>query len=371
VTDRRLLIVVLAVGLVGAACGARQPAAHGKAKLTAREIFARAKPAIVRIEAAGDRVGTGFVLDARGVIATNLHVVAGAKQIKVQVLDGSTYDVKRVDAIDLDRDLALIEIEPKKPMPTVALGDSDKLATGDPVVAIGNPMGVLDDTVSDGLISSVRVLSEKLTILQISAPISQGSSGGPLFNAEGEVIGVATAILTQGQNLNFGVPGNYLKPLLAQRAPMSLDEFAAKTTAPEEEAEGGGGKPHITRKVPVHDVSVLDGCSATDMEEIFKGISEAIQSGAPLYNSGNHEACYRIYEGTSMRFEREAPCPGVRAAFGDGLLRASTMTSWTEKAWALRDTFDGMLDVLERKAKTMTATPGGTGGATGTGTQHP
>jgi hypothetical protein len=222
----------------------------------------------------------------------------------------------------------------------------------------------------------VRVLSEKLTILQISAPISPGSSGGPLFNSYGEVIGVATAILTQGQNLNFGVPGNYLKPLIAQRTPMSLDEFAAKTTAPDEEdgGGGGGGKPHIQRKVPVHDVSILDGCNAADMEELFKGISEAIQSGAPLYNSGNHEACYRIYEGTSMRFEREAPCPGVRAAFGDGLLRASTMSNWTEKAWALRDTFDGMLDVLERKAKTMTATPGGAGpaGSQGAGAkQHP
>jgi hypothetical protein len=367
VTVRRLLITVLAVGLVG--CGAKQPASHARAKLSPREIFAKSKPAIVRIEAGGDRIGTGFAVDAKGVIATNLHVVAGAKEINVQLADGTKYEVKRVDAIDLDRDLALIEIEPKQPMPTLSLGDSDKLATGDPVVAIGNPMGVLDDTVSDGLISSVRVLSEKLTILQISAPISPGSSGGPLFNSYGEVIGVATAILTQGQNLNFGVPGNYIKPLIAQRTPMSLDEFAAKTTAPEGEEEGEkNGHAKIQRKVPVHDVSILDGCSASDMEDIFKGISEAIQSGAPLYNSGNHEACYRIYEGTSMRFEREAPCPGVRAAFGDGLLRASTMSSWTEKSWALRDTFDGMLDVLERKAKSMTASPGGPAGSTNAGT---
>jgi hypothetical protein len=344
--------VLLAVVELGG-CGARQPA--GKAKMSAREIAARSEPAIVRIEAGGDRIGTGFAIDPAGVIATNLHVVAGAREIKIHTLDGATYDVKRVDAIDLDRDLALVHIDPSKPLPTIPLGDSDKLAAGDPVIAIGNPMGVLDYTVSDGLISSVRVLSRQLTVLQISAPISPGSSGGPLFNSYGEVIGVATAILTEGQNLNFGVPGNYLKPLLAQHAPMSLDEFAQKTTAPSHDEHAGNGQPDvkIQRKIPVHDVAILDGCSAEDMADIYKGISEAIESGAPLYNAGNHEACYRIYEGASMRFEREAPCAGVRAAFGDGLLRASTMQSWTEKAWAMRDTFDGMLDVLERKARAM------------------
>ncbi len=338
---------------LGAACGAHQPTASGRTKLTPREIAARSEPAIVRIESLPDRVGTGFAIDPSGVIATNLHVVAGARAIRVHLLDGTTYDVKRVDAIDLDRDLALIQIDPKQPLPTIPLGDSDKVAAGDPVIAIGNPMGVLDYSVSDGLISSVRVLSETLTVLQISAPISQGSSGGPLFNSYGEVIGVATAILTQGQNLNFGVPGNYIRALLAKRTPMSLDEFAQKTSPPQEDDQHAGPDVKIARKVPIHELSVLDGCSATDMQDIFQGVSQAIESGAPLYNSGNHEACYRIYEGTSMHFEKEAPCQGVRAAFGDGLLRASTMQSWTERAWALRDTFDGMLDLLERKARAM------------------
>ena len=228
----RLRSIACAWIVLASACGARQPSGHGK--LSARDIAARSEPAIVRIEAGGDRIGTGFALDPSGVIATNLHVVAGARDIKVHTLDGAVYDVKRVDAIDLDRDLALIDIDPKKPLPVLALGDSDKLAAGDPVVAIGNPMGVLDYTVSDGLISSVRVLSKQLTVLQISAPISPGSSGGPLFNSYGEVIGVATAILTQGQNLNFGVPGNYLKTLMSTRTPMTLDEFAARTTGGDE-----------------------------------------------------------------------------------------------------------------------------------------
>ncbi|MCE9572791.1 MAG: S1C family serine protease [Deltaproteobacteria bacterium] len=337
--------------LAAAACGAPHAATPAApTKLTPRDIVTRSKPAIVRIEAGGERIGTGFALDPSGVIATNLHVVAGAREIVVEMLDGTKYEVKRIDAIDLDRDLALIDIDPPKPVPVIALGDSDQVAAGDPVIAIGNPMGVLEYSVSDGLISSVRVLSERLTVLQISAPISQGSSGGPLFNASGEVIGVSTAILSGGQNLNFGVPGNYLKAMLAAKAPMSLDEFATQTAPPDPTVAVGNGVT-IQRHVPNHPLSLLDGCNEAAMVDVFKGISDAIASGAPLYNAGNHEACYRIYEGTAIKFEREGGCVGVRAAFGDGLLRAGTVDSFTEKAWAMRDAFDGLLDVIERRAQ--------------------
>lgn len=342
--------------LLVAACGGHARAPAAPVKLTARDIVTRSKPAIVRIEAGGERIGTGFALDASGVIATNLHVVAGARQITVELLDGTKYEVQRVDAIDLERDLALIDIDPPKPIPVIALGDSDQVAAGDPVIAIGNPMGVLEYSVSDGLISSVRVLSSKLTVLQISAPISQGSSGGPLFNAAGEVIGVSTAILSGGQNLNFGVPGNYLKAMLATKAPLSLDEFANQTQPPDPTVAVGNGVT-IQRRVPNHPLSVLDGCNEAAMIEVFQGISQAIASGAPLYNAGNHEACYRIYEGTAIKFEREGGCPGVRAAFGDGLLRAGTVDSFTEKSWAMRDMFDGLLDVLERRAQAQQLQP--------------
>src|SRR5690606_4902909 len=110
----------------------------------------------------------------------------------------------RVIAVDADRDLAIIEIDAPGKLPTLPLGNSDIVMPGDSVVVIGNPMR-LDFTVSDGLISSVRPVDNDV-ILQISAPISQGSSGGPLFNSFGEVIGVATMVSSEGQNLNFGVP---------------------------------------------------------------------------------------------------------------------------------------------------------------------
>jgi serine protease Do len=343
----RFFPVVIAVA-ASMACGST---VKGKkqTRLTPKEIVDRSKAAIVRIEVGNDRVGTGFVVDREGAIATNLHVVVGAADIKVRTLDGTVLTVPRVLALDPDHDLALIDVDPRQPLPVLALGDSDKVSAGDPVIAIGNPLGVLDYTVSDGLISSVRAVSPELTLLQISAPISQGSSGGPLFNSFGEVIGVATAIFNEGQNLNFGVPSNYVRKMSATRKPMTVAEFA-ELTRPRDPTIESGGKT-IVRKVPRHDVSIFEGCTEKQVEEAVKSIGQAIELGAPLYNSGNHEACYRIYEGTSIRFERESGCKGVREAFGAGLLRSSTLESYTEKAWALRDMFDGLLEVAMRHAK--------------------
>lgn len=334
--------------------------------MTAKDIVQQSTDAIVRIEAGdaatGDKVGTGFILDKSGLIATNLHVIAGSREITVKLHDGTPYKVMQIAGIDPGRDLAVVQIKPIKPLPTVRLGDSDQMSAGDPVTAIGNPLGVFDYSVSSGLISQVRPVctaSEAkcppggLTLLQISAPISQGSSGGPLFNQFGEVVGVTTLIVAQGQSINFAVPGNYLKPLMAQPTAISMDKFAADTRSEDELSEDpsatGGGVGKIVRKVPDHPIKVLEGCSDTQLSEVIEAISSAIDIGAPLYNRGDIEACYRIYEGTSAKLERDPPCPGVGKAFGEGLLRASTLASWKEKAWALRDTFDGLIDVAMRR----------------------
>jgi serine protease Do len=210
--------------------------------------------------------------------------------------------------------------------------------------------------VSDGLISSVRQVSDDLTILQISAPISQGSSGGPLFNQYGEVIGVATFISGGGQNLNFGIPSNYLRPLLTRNdhiTPQALAEAIQREYSAAQQQQRG--RP--ARQVPEHALTILDGCSRDAMDHAVEEITNAIRAGAPVYNQGNHEACFRIYEGAAIRLERELECPGVRDALGQGLLRASTLQDFTAKAWAMRDAFDGVLGVITRKV-----TPDAAGG---------
>ena len=332
-----------------------------RTQLTTKEIVDRATPSVVRIEA-GKGVGTGFVVGADGRIATNLHVIEGATQVTVQLADKRRFSVDRVVAVDPARDLAIVQIAAAD-LPVLRLGNSDKVSAGEPVVIIGNPLGVLDYTVSDGLISSVRPLTDDVTVLQTSAPISQGSSGGPLFNNYGEVIGIATFFSTEGQNLNFAIPSNYLRPLLAQRGGLTLAEFAEKIRrarpAPGEckpvrskiETKTPDGKAVvIERNVPCHEPAMLDGCTPEQMLAVFQGIQEAISKGAPIYNAGEHEACFVIYRKVATDAEGDSKmCKGIRGAFGQGLLRAGSVDSFTEKAWVLRDTFDGLLGVLARK----------------------
>ena len=342
-----------ALVLVVAACGAAQ--APPKARLSTKDLVEKSKPAIVRIESIvpgkGTAVGTGFVVDASGLIATNLHVIKDTQSLKVKMLDGKEYAVQRIVAVDPQRDLALVRIA-KKGLPTLPLGNSDEVSAGDRVVAIGNPLGVFDYTVSDGLISAVRQLDANLTVLQISAPISQGSSGGPLFNPYGEVIGVATAVSAEGQNLNIGVPSNYLRAMVASpgRGESIADWTARFRNAPTTSAECGdiGG-----RKIPCHDVAILDSCTPDHVAQVFLAIQEAIHKGAPIYNAGEHEACFVIYRKVAETFASDnTVCKGVRDAFGHGLMRAEATSDFTAKAWAMRDTFDGLLVVIKKKVTT-------------------
>jgi S1-C subfamily serine protease len=179
------------------------------------ELARSVSPAVVVIETSDKNgnplaQGSGFVVDANGLIATNLHVIKGAYSASVTLANGDTYDTVLVADADARKDLALLQIKAVDLKP-VRFGDSDSVQVGQHVVAVGNPSG-LANSVSDGIVSAVRQL-EGMRVLQISAPISHGSSGGPLLNDSGEVIGVTQATV-EGQNLNLAVPANYLKPML-------------------------------------------------------------------------------------------------------------------------------------------------------------
>jgi len=340
---------ILVVAL--AACGGKSATPAQHPQLTPRQIVDMSSPAIVRIEAGENKVGTGFIVNGKGLIATNLHVIEGESKIHVKLFKDSTeYPVTTIAGFDRGHDLALIWIQPRKQLPVLHLGDSKAVSAGDRVYAIGNPLGVFDYSVTDGLISQVRDLTPDLTILQISAAISPGSSGGPLFNQYGEVVGVTTAIITQGQNINLAVPTNYLRPLIKQPEAIAPEEFAQQTKDAEESehqhADSDADTSAPPRHIPDLPVATWDGCKTEDIQATVKAILEAIDIGAPAYNQMNakgFEECYRIYEGTALKLE-QGGCKGVAKAFGDGLLRAGAITSYKDKAWALRDTFDGLLN---------------------------
>jgi len=162
--------------------------------------------------------GSGFIVSKDGVIVTNYHVIAEGTSAVVKLPDGAFYLVDGVLEFDKARDIAVIKAHGEH-FRTLTLGDSDHVQVGQEVVAIGNPLS-LESTVSNGIVSSVRSIDEKGgKYLQITAPISPGSSGGPLFNMAGQVIGVTTMYLKGGENLNFAIPINAAKNLLlVQRA---------------------------------------------------------------------------------------------------------------------------------------------------------
>jgi hypothetical protein len=204
----------------------------------------------------------------------------------------------------------------------------------------------LADTVSNGLVSGVRKIDENLTVLQISAPIAQGSSGGPIFNDRGEVIGVATAIFSGGQNLNFGMPVNYVKTLLKTRDPVTIDVFAAATA--HFDSPNGNAK----RVVSAFPVGVLDGCSDASMGLMVKTIGSAIEVGAPLYNEGNVLGCYMVYVGAAADLETKLPkgCRLAAKVLEKVRRKAERLKDPSDQAWALRDTFDGLLEAIDKKA---------------------
>ncbi len=162
-------------------------------------------------------LGTGFLVSADGVIVTNYHVIETGNVAIVKFPDGTAFPVDGVLAADKVRDLAIIKIHGKT-FPTVALGDSDRVQVGEEVVAIGNPLS-LESTVSNGIISGVRTDKEAGgKFLQVTAPITHGSSGGPLFNMMGEVIGITTLGFEGAGNLNFAIPVNDAKLLLSHQS---------------------------------------------------------------------------------------------------------------------------------------------------------
>ncbi|HEY4167954.1 MAG TPA: Do family serine endopeptidase, partial [Reyranella sp.] len=169
----------------------------------------------------GTSLGSGFIIDGDGYIVTNNHVIQGAEDITVILRDDTQLKAKLVGS-DSRVDLAVLKVDPpnKKPLPAAHFGDSDKSRVGDWVIAIGNPFG-LGHSVTAGIISARgRALSDSLDdYLQTDAAINKGNSGGPLFNADGEVIGVNTAIYSpSGTNagLAFSIPSNLVKSVAEQ-----------------------------------------------------------------------------------------------------------------------------------------------------------
>jgi serine protease Do len=168
----------------------------------------------------GSSLGSGFIIDPTGYIVTNHHVIADADEVEVVLSDGTSLDATIVGS-DKDTDLALLKVEADKPLPSTTWGDSDATRIGDWVVAIGNPFG-LGGTVTAGIVSarSRDINAGRYdNFIQTDAAINKGNSGGPMFNLDGQVIGVNTAIFSPSGGsvgIGFATPSSMAKNIIAQ-----------------------------------------------------------------------------------------------------------------------------------------------------------
>ncbi|PIP21193.1 MAG: hypothetical protein COX40_00830 [Candidatus Omnitrophica bacterium CG23_combo_of_CG06-09_8_20_14_all_40_11] len=189
-----------------------------KIKLAVSDIYSRYSPGIVSIKTKDKHgkeigLGSGFIVSKDGIIVTNSHVVASAYQAEVKIgekIFKETYLVKNLP----DFDIAILKINAENLSP-LAIGDFDDMVSGQFVVALGNPLG-FEQSVSSGIISAIRSARD-MKLIQMTVPVSPGSSGGPVLNEYGEVIGIATvAFFFVAQNLNFAIPINYLEKIIKQ-----------------------------------------------------------------------------------------------------------------------------------------------------------
>ncbi len=283
-TELRLIALKLLVLIfLGVAVAAPQSLSPRK---TIPEIAKAANGAVVSIVMAdkdGNPIaqGSGFIVSKDGDILTNYHVIAEGASCIVKLPDGAFYAVDGVLASDKARDLAVIKAHGDN-FNTVTLGDSDQVQVGQEVVAIGNPLS-LESTVSNGIVSSIRTIKEKDgRYLQITAPISPGSSGGPLFNMAGQVIGVTTMYLKGGENLNFAIPINDAKQLLLTRT-SNIQNLPNETEQSETDAADAGSPPPALSSPPADSPVATPPAPSARPEEVPNIAREYFQG---LYRAG-------------------------------------------------------------------------------------
>jgi serine protease Do len=200
------------------------------AEKSVRELVNELGEAVVQVRTPGG-LGSGFILNEEGYLITNFHVIEGETQISVEVyhqrngqLERKTYKQVKIIAMNKFQDLALLKIDDKDAsrFAAVPLGDSDSLAVGEAVFAIGSPLG-LERTVTEGIVSTKTRQFQGELYLQTTAQINPGNSGGPLFNLLGEVIGVTNMKVAFGEGIGFAIPVEAVRYFLKHRDSYAYD----------------------------------------------------------------------------------------------------------------------------------------------------
>ena len=218
------------------------------------DVYKAAAPATVLIKT--DRGGgSGFIVSPTGLVATSLHVIDGARAVTIKLISGEIYDTVSLVAKDDRKDIALLQI-PAVDLPVIELANSNELNPGDRIIVIGNPFASekLQTSMSDGIVAGIRDFDWGYKVIQLTAPISPGNSGGPVLSAKGKAVGIAALKLVGGENLNFAIPINYVRGMLNSvdsNKPIARWDAGRLTQA-------ASNEHRASRLAEVHSISVGD-----------------------------------------------------------------------------------------------------------------
>jgi len=221
---RHILTMLTVLMIVFGATVSAQEVQSTSVKLDAPALYEKTVPSVVLIISMDSDgqvgQGSGVIVRSDGIIATNHHVIKNAVSARVQLRSGDIYDDVSIVDVDERKDVALLKIKAVN-LPALSLTDSDKLKVGNNIYAVGAPRG-LEGSLSSGIISSIRIGAEVASkfegfrVIQFTAPISPGSSGGPLIDEYGKVVGLVFAFRVDSQNLNLAIPSNYVAGMITQ-----------------------------------------------------------------------------------------------------------------------------------------------------------
>jgi S1-C subfamily serine protease len=232
--------------------------------------------------------GSGFIISSDGLAGSNYHVIKGSTEAIAECCSGRVFEIHSVEGADLEKDLVVFQLYERgsadKPqnLPYVTLGSSKDVSVGDKVIAVGSPQG-LENTISDGILSAVREY-KSIRYLQITAPISPGSSGGPVLNENGKMVGIATFQFEKGQNLNFAVDAEHIRPLLDQHFGVSLAEFQSVVRSSQRP------QSRVTTRNTENATTNSDETTAPSSSEIAEEPSFTGEFGGVVHNTSINES---------------------------------------------------------------------------------
>jgi len=261
---------------------------------TPREIAQAAFPSVVILVLQDSKgqptsLGSGFVL-RDGLVVTNRHVIEGAASGYSRIVGaGVKYTIAGTAAVDAAHDLAIVAVNGLKAPALPIVGDDSEVAVGDDVYAIGNPQG-LEGTFSQGIVSAVRRVGSD-TLFQMTSPISPGSSGGPILNNRGHVIGIAVATFTGGQNLNLAIPSSYVVALAANVSSDVSPLSRLRATSEKSSIVSGLGEPSVHGVLGEHFVwGVTSGFTSEFTFSLRNQLQQAVKdvSYLVIFFGGDH-----------------------------------------------------------------------------------